>query len=45
MLKCELSYDMHELLWLVICLVILHEVGIWEEVVELEFQGKFKGVC
>ena len=33
---------MHELLWLVICMVKLHEVGIWEEVVELEFQGKFK---
>jgi len=41
MLKYELSYDMHELLWPVICVVKLHEVGIWEEVVELGFQGKF----
>ena len=41
MLKCELSYDMHELLWLVICVVKLHEVRIWEDVVELGFQGKF----
>jgi len=41
MLKYEISYDMHELLWLVICVVKLHEVGIWEEVVELGFQGKF----
>ena len=42
MLKCELSYDMHELLWLVICVVvILHGIGLWEDVVELGFQGKF----
>jgi len=40
MLKYELSYDMHELLWLVICVVKLHEVGIWEYVVELGFQAK-----
>jgi len=45
MLKYELNYDIHELLWLVLCVVKLHEVGIWEEVVELEFQGKFWEEC
>jgi len=38
-----LTYDMHELLWPVICVVILHEVGIWEDVVELGIQGNSKG--
>jgi len=45
MLKCEFSYDMLGLLWLVTCMVDLHGFGLWGDVVELEFQGKFQCVC
>jgi len=44
-INVKLAYNMLGLLWLVTCMVDLHEFGLWEDVVELEFQGKFQRVC
>ena len=48
MFECEnvqLFYYMLGLLLLILWMVKLGEYGLWGDVVELEFQGKFKRVC